>query len=173
MLKHLGAALGPGGAVTESREGAVGGFARSRGPGETWVPVTPRGPAGRKPAPLYFLTLTCRWHLPLAELSCHPGAGSRWPWPPGAEKQAGDGGWLDLGGKAGRQWSASLQGPSRAWPPQVLQPQGTPGLGLRKLESVDQGVPGLASPSPRQAAPCPRGMCGWAGSSAWGWKLTF
>lgn len=89
--------------------------------------------------------------------------------PPGAEKQVGNGGWLDLGG--GRQVDNGqhrCRDPHVPGHPRFCSLRGLPGLGLRKLESVDQGVPGLASPSPRQAAPCPQGMCGWAGSSASG-----
>ena len=144
---------GQEGAVTEPREGAVGGDCTGA------VALPPPGPSRSKASPSLLPCPHLSLASPTGRAQLSPRgqeAGSHEP--PGTEKQ----GWRRrmAGSGAGRQRSAPLQGPSCARPPQVLQAQRTPGLGLRKLESVDQGVPGLASPSPRRAAPCPRGMCG-------------
>lgn len=159
---------GQEGAVRAQRRGCGRGLHRSRGPAAP-------GPEGTKPAPLPFLALICRWHLPLAELSCHPEA--RKPVAMsllGQRNRVGDGGWLDLGQVDRGQHCC--RGPSCARPPQVLQAQRTPGLGLRKLESVDRGVPGLASPSPRWPLPAPGACVDRLGRQPWDglqWKLTF
>ena len=77
MVKHLATALGPGGSSyrTQRKRGLWKGMPdRNWGLGSRWGPATPRDPAGRKPAPLSFLTLICHWHLPLAEPSWNPEA---------------------------------------------------------------------------------------------------
>ena len=115
------------------------------------------------------------WTKCQSELSCHPEA--RKPVAMsllGQRNRVGDGGWLDLGQVDRGQHCC--RGPSCARPPQVLQAQRTPDLGLRKLESVDRGVPGLASPSPRWPLPAPGACVDRLGRQPWDglqWKLTF
>lgn len=169
MLKHLGAALGPGGSSYRAqRRGCGRGLHRSCGPGEMWGPAAPRQQEEGQPlSPASPSSVVGISHWLSSAVTQRQEASSHEP--PGAEKQVGNGGWLDLGG--GRQVDNGqhrCRDPHVPGHPRFCSLRGLPGLGLRKLESVDQGVPGLASPSPRQAAPCPRGMCGWAGSSASG-----